>query len=124
MSRQKIKGEREAEKLRRRLGANGSYAGFWSAAYATARIMEEPELIAYVCKGLYIDTAKNCGSSPERVERNIRTLKERIWFDGDRELLAEIYGEKALKGRAPTNRVFLDMLAAYLREKMDETAKP
>ena len=54
------------------------------------------------------------------VERNIRTLKERVWRDGDRELLQEIFGEEALKEKAPENRIFIDMLAAYLRRQGKE----
>ncbi len=75
--RQKIKWEREAEKLWRRLGANGSYSVFWPAIYATAKLVEDPELINYVCKGLYLETAKDCGSDPKCVEKNIRRLKEK-----------------------------------------------
>ena len=117
--RQKIKWEREAEKLWWRLGANGSYSGFWPAIYATAKFVEDPELIDYVCKGLYLETAKDCGSSQKCVEKNIRRLKEKIWYYGDREFLAEIFGEKAMEGRAPANRAFLDVLAAYLREELE-----
>ncbi len=118
--RQRIKWEKEAERLWRKLGANGSYAGFWPAVYATARAVEEPELIAYVCKGLYIETAISCGFSPGCVEKNIRRLKEKIWMYGDKELLGEIFGDEMLTGRAPENRIFIDALAAHLREQYGE----
>ena len=120
LMKQKIKWENQAEKLWRRLGGNGSYAGFWLAAYAMARTAEEPELLTYVCKGLYMETAIYGQTSVKCVERNIRTLKERVWRDGDRELLQEIFGEEALKEKAPENRIFIDMLAAYLRRQGKE----
>ena len=121
--RQKIKWERESERLWRQLGANGNYSGFWSAICATAKLVEDPELVNYVCKGLYLETAKDFGSTPKCVEKNIRRLKEKIWSYGDRELLAEIFGKEVLGGRAPANRAFLDVLAAYLREKLEETVR-
>lgn len=120
---QKIKWERESEKLWRRLGANGSYSGFWPAICATEKLMEDPERIDYVCKGLYLEIAEEYGSSVKCVEKNIRRLKEMIWAYGNRELLTEIFGEKVMEGRAPANRIFLDVLAAYLREKLEETAE-
>ena len=85
--------------------------------------MEDPERIDYVCKGLYLEIAEEYGSSVKCVEKNIRRLKEMIWVYGNRELLTEIFGEKVMEGRVPANRVFLDVLAAYLREKLEETAE-
>ena len=106
---------REAERLLRRLGANGSYMGFWFTVYGIAMVMREPELLTYMCKGLYEAVASHFNVSLQSAERNIRTIKKRIWKYGDEELLREIFGRSTKK--SPKNAVFLDGLAAYLNER-------
>ncbi len=107
--------EKEAERLLRRLGANGSYKGFWFTVYGIARTVQEPELLTYMCKGLYVTVAHHFNVSLQSAERNIRTLKLRLWRSGNRRLMKEIFG-KIEKEQCPKNAVFIDGLAAYLRE--------
>ncbi len=105
---------REAERLLRQLGANGSYKGFAFVIYSIEKVILEPELLTYVYKGLYGMVASHFGVSRESAERNIRTVKEVIWEYGDRELLEKIFGDRTQE--APGNAVFIDGLAAYLME--------
>ena len=74
----------KAEKLLRELGVNGSYVGFQYTAYGIIRTMEEPEMIVYVCKGLYVEIAAHFHTTRESAERNIRTVKNVIWKHGDK----------------------------------------
>ena len=87
--------EKETQKLLRRLGANGSYKGFWFVSYGIVRVMDESELLTHVCKGLYVEVAVHFHVNVGCAERNIRTIKNLIWKNGDHELLNEIFGRQA-----------------------------
>lgn len=113
--------EREAQRLLRSLGVNGSYKGFQFAAYGIEKVIENPELVTEVCKGLYVEVASHFQVSLGSAERNIRTLRNVIWKYGDRELLQKIFGNVE---EIPGNAVFIDVLAAYLLESwMDDKSK-
>lgn len=86
-----MKYEREISNLLRRLGVNNSYVGFRYTIYGVSRTAQDPTLLAYISKGLYVDIAARFQTSIGCVERNIRTLINTIWFHGDRRLLNEIF---------------------------------
>ncbi len=106
--------EKEAQKLLRRLGANGSYKGFWFTGYGIIKVMEESELLTHVCKGLYVEVAAHFHVNISCAERNIRTIKHLIWNNGDRELLNEIFGRELTE--EPGNAAFIDALSAHVQE--------
>ena len=107
---------KETERLLRGLGVNSYYKGFWQTAYAVQLAIENPESMTYICKGLYIDVAVHFHTSVCCIERNIRTVKQVIWSYGDRELIQEVFGDKA-KGNIPNNSRFIDFLARYIEKK-------
>ena len=111
----------KAEKLLRELGVNGSYVGFQYTAYGIIRTMEEPEMIVYVCKGLYVEIAAHFHTTRESAERNIRTVKNVIWKHGDKELLHDIFGRTLTK--IPNNAAFIDALAQYLLIRDQESVQ-
>lgn len=113
--------EKETQKLLRQLGVNGSYLGFRYVAYGVACNLENPELIIYICKGLYIEIAKHFHVNIDNVERNIRTVVKVIWNEGDRELLNEVFGMELTK--KPKNAVFIDALSQYVLENCEEKDK-
>ena len=97
--------EHASHKLLRRLGANGSYLGFYYTASAIDLVMDSGEPI-YQCKWLYGEVAKMYHTTPYCVERNIRTVVDAIWSQGNRELLVEIIPYPA--NAKPKNAQFID----------------
>ena len=102
-----------SHKLLRRLGANGSYLGFYYTASAIDLVMDSGEPI-YQCKWLYGEVAKLYHTTPYCVERNIRTVVDAIWSQGNRELLVEIIPYPA--NAKPKNAQFIDGLVSYLSD--------
>jgi len=101
-------------RLLRRMGINGGYLGFYYTASAVAKIVENKGKI-YQCKWIYNEVAKEYQTTPFCVERNIRTLIDVIWNEGNRELLQKImYYPKDAK---PKNVQFIDGLAAHIIEE-------
>ena len=102
-----------ADRLLRMLGASGKLAGFRYAVYMIEQVRDHPEKIQLVTKNLYMKTAMLYGTTPNSVERNVRTLICTCWRYPDHTLLDQIAGF-AMKTQ-PTNSQFIDILAAYLR---------
>ena len=105
--------ENAVHKLLRKLGGNGGYLGFFYAASAIELVMNN-ETEFYQCKWLYNEVANQYQTTPVCVERNIRTLVDSIWKQGNRELLGEIIPYPG--GKKPKNAQFIDGLAVYLSE--------
>ena len=108
--------EHVVHKLLRKLGANGGYLGFYYAASAIELVMKSEEGF-YQCKWLYNEVANQYQTTSFCVERNIRTLVDSIWKNGNQELLREIipYPGKS----KPKNAQFIDGLAVYLVERKE-----
>ncbi|MBE5940326.1 MAG: hypothetical protein E7266_08005 [Lachnospiraceae bacterium] len=104
--------EKETERILRQLGVNGSYIGYWHTLYGVTKTIENPKLTINVCKGLYLEVATKYGTSINSVERNIRTVLDVIWNNGDRALLSTIVGYALLS--KPNNTSFIDGLAFYV----------
>ena len=93
---------------------DGSYIGFRYITYGVAKNIQNPELIIYICKGLYIEIAVHFHVSVDSVERNIRTVVNTIWNHGNRELLNDILGIELT--RKPKNSMFIDVLSQYISD--------
>lgn len=104
-----------AEQLLRRLGISGKLHGFYYAAYMIERVVADPTEILFITKSLYPETAKHFRVSMNSVERNVRTLVDVCWSEGNRAFMEEMAG--AALERKPTNGSFIDMAAAYLRKQ-------
>ena len=91
--------------------------GFYYVASAIELVMRNDEAY-YQCKWLYNEVANQYQTTPFCVERNIRTLVDSIWNQGNRDLLKEIipYPSNA----KPKNAQFIDGLAVYLTENYEE----
>ena len=103
----------DPERLLRLLGVTGKLTGLYYAAYMIEQVQNQPENMVLLTKRLYVQTAKYFSTTPNCVERNLRTLVQSCWAVSDRNLLNLIAGAE-LK-QAPTNSQFIDMMAAYLR---------
>ena len=105
-------------RLLRQMGANGSYAGFKYTVYGIIKTIQNPELLIYICKGLYTEIAIQYNANVSNVERNIRTLINTIWETGDRELLNEVFGRELTT--KPRNTSFIDAVSQYVIELCDD----
>lgn len=104
------------ENILRRFGLNSSYKGFSYVKYAIELVNQTPDILTYVCKGLYMQIAENFNTTINCVERDIRTVIKVIWRSQKQELRIEIFGETH-EEKPPCNAAFLDMLAFYIRIK-------
>lgn len=111
-----VKEPKDIGKLLIHLGINKTYVGYHYIVYGVSRAYENPNLVAYILKGLYVEIASHYHTSTECVERNIRTAIHTIWFYGDRHLLDTVFGSE-LKER-PRNGEFIRALLCYV-ENMD-----
>ena len=105
----------DAELLLRNLGVAGNLKGFRYAAYMIGLAEENPDAVTLLSKYLYQETAKHFHVSTASVERNLRTLIHVCWTHGNRAFLDEVAGTRLTI--QPTNGMFLDMTAGFLRRK-------
>lgn len=102
-----------AERLLRTLGATGKLVGFRYAIFMVEKVMESPDYLKLVSKGLYPLTGRRFGVSGASVERALRMVVQACWKDGDHSVLEEVAG--APLTHIPSNIEFIDILAGYLR---------
>ena len=102
----------------RLLGINHSYKGYAYLILAVHLVIENPSILTYICKGLYIDIASQFDTTVFCVERNIRTIKNHLWKCGDKAVLHKIFGDLYCC-KAPTNTAFIDALSCYVMEMLN-----
>ena len=71
---------------------------------------------------LYPYVAGQCGTTPQAVEKAIRTAVESAWLQGSLEGIQALFGLSvdAEKGK-PTNAEFLAMLAEHIKREIQRT---
>jgi len=99
----------------RLLGLNSSYKGYNFLIYAIKLTIQKPEILTYICKGLYLEISIHYNTTITCAERNIRTAKEVIWINGNKKLLKKIFGNYYCYA-IPSNAVFIDLLAYYIKD--------
>lgn len=104
-----------ADRLLRSIGATGRLTGFDYAVFMIDQIVNAQSSIHLITKRLYPDTAKHFGVKPHSVERALRTLINSCWKYGDKNALSRLAGRTLT--RAPSNSDFIDILAAYIKDK-------
>lgn len=109
-----MKYERKTGNLLRNLGVNNAYKGFRYTVYGVCRVIQDPELLTYITKGIYVEIAIHHNTTVECVERDIRTIIKTIWEHGDKALLIMVFGKEL--NRKPRNSAFIDALAHYVVE--------
>ncbi len=105
----------EIETVLRYLGGGGTKKGFWGLYHGVGFAMEDPSMLCAVTKRLYPAIAQACGMKQDNVIRDMRSLVEWIWENGDREALRRIANRKLAD--KPSVGEFLDYVASYLRRK-------
>lgn len=103
----------------RMLGLNQSYKGFHYLIYAIDLVLENPDMLTYICKGLYFEIAVYYKTSIYCAERNIRTAKEVMWHNSNTDLLRSIFGTQ-YDLKIPSNAVFIDRLAYYIELSLNQ----
>ena len=98
----------------RLLGLNNSYKGFHYLIYAIRLVLEDPSVLTYICKGLYVEIAIHFDTTIASAERNIRTAKELIWNNANKDTLESVFGSQ-YPLKAPHNALFIDMLSHYIK---------
>ena len=106
-----------AEQLLRNLGVTGTLKGFRFAAYMIEMVKQDPTSATQITKYIYPESAQHFNVSPSTVERNLRTIVQICWSRGDRNFLEKVAGTHLTF--QPTNGMFLDMTAAFLREQAE-----
>lgn len=80
------------------------------------RIEYDKDYLHYITKSLYVDISKEFATSRECVEKNIRTVINKIWEKSDLngDIIMKIFGEYYFHHK-PTNREFLEVLYDYTK---------
>lgn len=114
--------EEEIENLLLDLGASPQYNGYWLTKYSLILISREPERLQLVTKWLYPDVGKEYQIRDMAVERNIRTIIQKIW-EANRPALRTLEGFR--RGKRPSSSQFLSMLWTHLvRQKLSKKKQP
>jgi len=102
--------------LLHQLGICKSYSGFDYIIFAIKCIDYDKDYLCYITKSLYMDIAKEFATSHVCVEKNIRTVVNKIWEKSDlnKEVITEIFGDYYLYYK-PSNREFLELLYDYTK---------
>lgn len=94
------------------LGISAKYKGYYHMALAVELAMEDEKRLEYVTKRLYPDIAKAFGTTPNCVERDLRTAVSVSWRKGGQAALERMSG-CPLESR-PATAEFVDILVNYL----------
>lgn len=110
--------EEVTETTLRLLGLNGTYKGFGYLIYGVRLAITVPDILTAIYKEFYMEVAREFGTTPECVERNIRTAKKIIWKYGKEMLRDEIFGERYQGDNLPDNKDFVDALKCYIERQV------
>lgn len=103
----------KAELLLRRLGVRRNLVGFDYTIYMSVQVAANPSSLQLITKRLYRETAKQFHTTSIAVERAVRTVIGDCWKLEDHSLLDTLAGRHLT--RSPSNSVFIDLVAGYLR---------
>lgn len=78
--------------LFKELGIASNLKGCKYAFTAVKRVLEDPESLRSIVKGLYTDIASKYGTSASCVERSIRTVVDAMLDRGDPEIISNLLG--------------------------------
>lgn len=101
--------EKDVHKILLKIGIPPNLKGYRYIIVATGLIMGSTEYMQHVTKGLYIDIASRCDTTPGCVESAIRHAITVACLRGNSEFLCKITGNSS-----PTNTQFLAAVYFYL----------
>ena len=98
-----------------RLGLPVGSKGYTFVRYAVELVLTDPSMLGNMTKELYPSIAKHFGSTPQRVERNMRHAIEVAWNKGDLSFTEKLFGYTVDADRGkPTNSAFLAAVTDYI----------
>lgn len=97
----------------RALGINATYLGYRYLIEAVYLASENEDILLSVCTKLYPIIAEKFQTTPDNVERNLRTVINACWERGNRSLLQTIF-PYPLASR-PSASELIDALVGYCR---------
>lgn len=105
---------REIQDVLLQIGIPANLMGFAYITNAVQLVLADPNELQHIVKGLYVDVAGNCASTPIRVERAIRHAIHVAWEQGDIEFIEMLFRNSVnpLKG-SPTNAQFIARMYYY-----------
>ncbi len=112
--------ENAVKRILRQLGVGRSYQGYEYVIYGILLVLQDKKRLEFVTKSLYPDIASKYHTSWKCVERNIRTVIDIAWREGDPGLILEICGGKSFK--KPRNAQFFELMYEYMKRIYGETA--
>ncbi|MBR5577847.1 MAG: sporulation initiation factor Spo0A C-terminal domain-containing protein [Lachnospiraceae bacterium] len=105
----------QLHKLLLKIGIPPNIYGYSYILRSIELILQNPEYMHYITKGLYIDVAKEFHATPSRVERAIRHAISSAWANGNQEFMTQIFQNCIRPNRrVPSNSVFLSRLYYYI----------
>ena len=105
-----------------RIGGNVCYLGYGYCMTGLEYMLSSKKGHFRITSDIYPIIARAHGTSVSNVERNIRTMVDACWYDGDRELIQRICHRK----HKPSNGTFLAGLYSHLARQihlMEEAEK-
>nr|WP_294466666.1 sporulation initiation factor Spo0A C-terminal domain-containing protein [uncultured Sellimonas sp.] len=102
----------------RSLGLTSKYQGYQQLAEAVKIVLDNDNVMLNVTKNIYPEAAYRMNTTPQSIERNIRTAIEVCWRQSGPESFSKIAGCRITQ--IPTNAEFIDMLAFYIKTIADE----
>lgn len=98
------------DKLLEYLGIRKSLIGYWVIKDIIARILSDEQNLTRIGE-LYLEIAKDMGTSCSAVEKNVRTAVQSCWNKKRKELCKLAKCELT---KAPSNTMFFEILTAYI----------
>lgn len=97
----------------RALGINATYLGYRYLIEGVRLAMEQEDILLSVCSKLYPTIASQFNSTPDNVERNLRTVISLCWERGNRSFLQDIFPYPLTA--KPSVSEMIDVLSGYCR---------
>lgn len=97
----------------REMGTSPNLKGYQHLCRAIELAVIDPNVTTGITKTLYPLLAKESRTTPDRVERNIRTAIDAAWRSATTETRQRYFGAAAIA--KPTNSRFIETLARYLQ---------
>lgn len=95
----------------RKLGVTCNYRGYKNTVIAVNLIVNNMDRLEAVTKEVYYEVARQCGCKWSSVERNIRTVVQRVWRINPK-MLIEMAGYPMTE--PPTVSEFLEIISNYI----------
>lgn len=107
---------RRLSQILREIDMAESTKGYRHTLLAICAYRKEPD--ASITKEIYPHVAKETGTDPDKVERDMRYAISRVWRQCDREVLARYFGrERVNRCKSIGNRAFCAALINYLKQE-------